>query len=146
MCGSRERYLGVVSFLCLEGTHSVVCFHQYMAYRHCCFHSLCVCLSIRRDEGHGHFQLNTPDTQRRTAYSSTTRRRDGGKRQRARTTSFSTERRSFQRAINIACLSAARTRKWRRCGNHKYQKLRFECTQVNMARNLTIESQRVKII
>ena len=24
---------------------------QYMAYRHCCFHSLCVCLLIRRDEG-----------------------------------------------------------------------------------------------
>ena len=50
MCGSREWYLGVVSS-CLEGTHSVVCFHQYTAYRHCCFHSLCVCLSIRRDEG-----------------------------------------------------------------------------------------------
>ena len=25
---------------------------QYTAYRHCCFHSLCVCLLIRRDEGH----------------------------------------------------------------------------------------------
>ena len=23
----------------------------YTAYHHCCFHSLCVCLSIRRDEG-----------------------------------------------------------------------------------------------
>ena len=26
-------------------------YSQNTAYRHCCFHSLCVCLSIRRDEG-----------------------------------------------------------------------------------------------
>ena len=53
MCGSREWYLGFVSFHAWRGTHSVVCFHQYTAYHHCCFYSLCVCLSIRRDEGHG---------------------------------------------------------------------------------------------
>ena len=34
--------------------------------------------------------------------------------------------------------------KRRRCGNHKYQKLRFGCTQVTIFQNQMMESQRVK--
>ena len=41
-------------------------------------------------------------------------------------------------------LSCTHTQKKRRCGNHNYQKLRFECTQVTIVRNRTMESQRVK--
>ena len=66
MCGSREWYLGVVSFrawmaliLSYASTNIrlTATAAQYTAYRHCCFHSLCVCLSIRRDEGSAVFSL-----------------------------------------------------------------------------------------
>ena len=44
LCGSLEVGLDVSSMLWRS---------QCMAYRHCCFHSLCVCLLLRRDEEHG---------------------------------------------------------------------------------------------
>ena len=34
--------------------------------------------------------------------------------------------------------------KWRRCGSHKYQKLRLECTQFAIDRNWLMASQTVK--
>ena len=62
-----------------------------------------------------HFQLSKPDTKTRSAYNSTAGRGDEHWRevqlQRAKTTTFSTERGSFQSFNSIACVSAACTRK-----------------------------------
>ena len=88
------------------------------------------------------------ETKTRTAYNSTTWRADGEKR------NFTGPKRQlflqnegvFEGSTSSLVSQLHPGKKWRRCGNHNYQKLKFECTQVTIVRNRTMESQRVKII
>ena len=92
-----------------------------------------------------HFQLSKPDTKTRTEYNSTAGRKDRGKRNfRGPKRQLFLQNEGFFQSINmIACHSAACTRKMATLGNHNYQKIRLECTQVAIDRNRSMASQRV---
>ena len=95
-----------------------------------------------------HSQLSKPDTKTRTAYNSTVGRGDEGKR------NFGGSKRQLFlqneglfKASTASLVSQLHAReKWRPYGNHNYQKIRLEFTQVAIDRNRSMASQRVKKI
>ena len=65
--------------------------------------------------------------------------------QRAKTTTFPAEQRSFQGSTESLVSQLHARKKWWCYGNHNDQKLRFECSKVTIVRNRTVKSQRVKV-
>ena len=92
-----------------------------------------------------HFQLSKPDNKTRTAYNSTAGRGDEGKRNfRGPKWQLLLQNERLFKASTASLISQPHAReKWRRCGNHIYQKIRLECTQVAIDRNRSMASQRV---
>ena len=93
-----------------------------------------------------HFQLSKPDTKTRTAYNATAGREDGGKRNfRGPKRQLFLQNKGFFKASTWSLIIQLHAReKWRHWGNHNYQKIRLECTQVAIDRNRSMASQRVK--